>query len=157
MVESQPWWTNLILMPKGFRFRPRDEELVGHYLYHKLMADDPSIHNIIPEIEICKYEPWDLPALSLIKSADSEWFFISPRDYKYSNRTLCNRTTSRGYWKPTGQERKIKDRVTNNVIGTKRTLVFYRGRAPGIKDNWVIRECHDALFPPNQVSFELGV
>ncbi|XP_028752254.1 protein NTM1-like 9 isoform X2 [Neltuma alba] len=141
------------LMPKGLKFRPTDEELVGHYLHHKLMADDPSIHNIIPEIEVCKYEPWDLPALSPIKSEDSEWFFFSPRDYKYSNSTRCNRATSRGYWKPTGKERKIRDRVTNKVIGTKKTLVFYRGRVPGVKDNWVIHEYHDALFPPDQRAY----
>ncbi|XP_028752271.1 uncharacterized protein LOC114711984 [Neltuma alba] len=141
-------------MPVGFRFCPTDEELVGHYLHHKLMADDPSIHDTIPEIEVCKYEPWELPAavssFSLNKSDDPEWFFFSPCDYKYSNSTRFNRATSCGYWKVTGKDRKIRDRVTNNNIGIKKTLVFYQERLPGMKTNWIIHEYHHTLFLPNQ-------
>lgn len=47
-------------MPVGFRFRPTDEELVNYYLKHKLLADDFPVH-IIPEIDLCKVEPWDVP------------------------------------------------------------------------------------------------
>lgn len=47
-------------MPVGFRFRPTDEELVDYYLKHKLLADDFPVH-IIPEIDLCKVEPWDVP------------------------------------------------------------------------------------------------
>ncbi|XP_054779917.1 protein NTM1-like 9 [Prosopis cineraria] len=138
-------------MPKGFRFLPTDEELVRHCLHHKFMNDDPSIHDTIPEIDVCKHEPWELPEFSLIKSDDPQWFFFSHLDYKYpGSSTRSNRATSLGYWKATGKERKITERGTHNVIGTKKTLVFYEGRVPGIKTNWVIHEYHDALFPPNQ-------
>lgn len=51
----------LDFMPVGFRFRPTDEELVGHYLKNKLLGNDPMIHNIIAEVDVCKFEPWDLP------------------------------------------------------------------------------------------------
>ncbi|XP_054779895.1 protein NTM1-like 9 [Prosopis cineraria] len=137
-------------MPKGFRFLPTDEELIRHFLHHKFMNDDPSIHDTIPEIDICKHEPWELPEFSLIKSDDPQWFFFSRLDYKYPSSTRSNRATSRGYWKATSKERKITERDTHNVIGTKKTLVFHEGRVTGINTNWVIHEYHDALFPSDQ-------
>lgn len=95
-------------------------------------------------------------AFSEIKSDDPEWFFLSPRDFKYSNSTRSNRATERGYWKATGKDRNIKVRGTNDVIGTKKTLVFYKGRVPnGVKTNWVIHEYHDAKLHVNQVFFVL--
>ncbi|GAU40238.1 hypothetical protein TSUD_219480 [Trifolium subterraneum] len=38
--------------------------------------------------------------------------------------------TKYGFWKPTEKDSNIKIRGTNNVIGTKKTLVYYKGRAP---------------------------
>lgn len=51
-------------LPVGYRFHPTHEELVGHYLNHKLLGDDDSkVNNIIAEVDICKFEPWDLPGV----------------------------------------------------------------------------------------------
>jgi len=47
-------------VPVGFRFRPTDEELVNYYLKHKLLGDDFSVQ-VIPEIDLCRVEPWDVP------------------------------------------------------------------------------------------------
>ncbi|KAJ1408344.1 NAC domain [Sesbania bispinosa] len=145
----------LDFMPVGFRFRPTDEELVEHYLKHKLQGDDFPVH-IIPELDLCKYEPWEIPAFSVIKSDDPEWFFFSPRDYKYAKSKRFNRATKCGFWKATGNDRKIKTRGTNNVIGTKKTLVFYEGRVPsGVKTSWVIHEYHAVTFDDSQRTFVL--
>ncbi|KEH18539.1 putative transcription factor NAM family [Medicago truncatula] len=142
-------------VPVGFRFRPTDEELVNHYLKKKLLGNDSIVNNVIAEVDVCKFEPWDLPACSLIKSNDPEWFFFCPRDYKYANSKRFNRRTQCGYWKATGLDRKIKVRGTDNVIGIKKTLVFYNGCVPGVKSNWVIHEYHSATFHDNQRTFVL--
>ncbi|KAK7389722.1 hypothetical protein VNO78_25000 [Psophocarpus tetragonolobus] len=142
-------------MPIGFRFRPTDEELVNYYLKHKLLDDDFPVY-IIPEIDLCKVEPWDVPARSVIKSHDPEWFFFSPVDYKYLKSKRFNRTTKRGFWKATGNDRNIRTTGTNNVIGTKKTLVFHEGRVPrGAKTNWVIHEYHAISPHESQRTFVL--
>lgn len=51
----------LDFVPVGFRFRPTDEELVNHYLKNKLLGNDSILHNVIAEVDVCKFEPWDLP------------------------------------------------------------------------------------------------
>ncbi|KAL6296785.1 hypothetical protein ACE6H2_004927 [Prunus campanulata] len=48
-------------LPPGFRFHPTDEELVKHYLCRKCQSQSISVP-IIAEIDLYKYNPWDLPA-----------------------------------------------------------------------------------------------
>ncbi|KAJ7951403.1 NAC domain-containing protein [Quillaja saponaria] len=139
--------------PVGLRFKPTDEELITHYLKHKLLGNDSKVW-AIPEVDILKWEPSDLPDKSVLKSDDPEWFFFSPPELKYKKSKRSNRTTRAGYWKATGTDRKIRTRGTNNVIGIKKTLVFYEGRVPnGINTNWVIHEYHPVNILPHQRAF----
>ena len=47
-------------LPPGFRFHPTDEELILHYLKKKL-ASTPFPVSVIADVDIYKFDPWDLP------------------------------------------------------------------------------------------------
>lgn len=50
-----------VLPLPGFRFHPTDEELVGFYLRRKVEKKPVRIE-LIKQIDIYKYDPWDLPS-----------------------------------------------------------------------------------------------
>ncbi|KZV23257.1 protein FEZ [Dorcoceras hygrometricum] len=125
------------LLP-GFRFHPTDEELVGFYLRKKIQQKPLSIE-LIKQLDIYKYDPWDLPKLAA--TGEKEWYFYCPRDRKYRNSTRPNRVTGAGFWKATGTDRPIYSSQGSKCIGLKKSLVFYKGRAAkGIKTDWMMHE-----------------
>uniref|UniRef100_A0A804RL12 NAC domain-containing protein n=1 Tax=Zea mays TaxID=4577 RepID=A0A804RL12_MAIZE len=64
------------------------------------------------------------------------------RDRKYATGPRTNRATKTGYWKATGKDREVRDPAARAVVvGMRKTLVFYQGRAPsGVKSCWVMHE-----------------
>ncbi|AES67449.1 putative transcription factor NAM family [Medicago truncatula] len=124
--------------PPGFRFHPSDEELIVHYLQNKIKSR-PLPASIIAEIDLYKYNPWELPKKSLF--GEEEWYFFSPRDRKYPNGLRPNRTAASGYWKATGTDKPIISSCESKHIGVKKALVFYSGRPPkGVKTDWIMNE-----------------
>lgn len=72
---------------------------------------------------------------------EQERYFFSNKESKYPNGNRTNRVTSSGYWKATGSDKKIVSSRRNNIVGKKKSLVFYRGKAPtGSKTDWVMHE-----------------
>lgn len=125
-------------LPPGFRFHPTDEELITCYLINKI-SDASFTGRAITDVDLNKCEPWDLPGKA--KMGEKEWYFFSLRDRKYPTGVRTNRATNTGYWKTTGKDKEIFNSVTSELVGMKKTLVFYRGRAPrGEKTNWVMHE-----------------
>nr|WCD14878.1 NAP2a [Saccharum spontaneum] len=125
-------------LPPGFRFHPTDDELILHYLRNRA-ASAPCPVPIIADVDIYKFDPWDLPAKALY--GDGEYYFFSPRDRKYPNGIRPNRAAGSGYWKATGTDKPIHDAATGEAVGVKKALVFYEGRPPrGSKTNWIMHE-----------------
>lgn len=133
-------------LPPGFRFHPTDEELILHYLRKKMTSPLFTV-SIIADVDIYKFDPWELPAKAAF--GEKEWYFFSPRDRKYPNGARPNRAAGSGYWKATGTDKAIVASTQaaggggqdNINIGVKKALVFYKGRPPkGIKTNWIMHE-----------------
>ncbi|KAJ7977228.1 NAC domain protein [Quillaja saponaria] len=125
-------------LPPGFRFYPSDEELVCHYLYKKI-TNEQVLKGTLVEIDLHTCEPWQLPEVAKLNA--TEWYFFSFRDRKYATGFRTNRATNSGYWKATGKDRIVLDPITRELVGMRKTLVFYRNRAPnGIKTGWIMHE-----------------
>ncbi|EEF47100.1 NAC domain-containing protein 96 [Ricinus communis] len=124
----------------GYRFHPTDDELVDHFLKLKMLGRD-NVKPPIPQIKVCDFEPWDIPALVNTNFEDQVWYFFCARDYKYLHSRRSNRTTKAGYWKPTGKPRKVKAKRTKEEIGTKRSLVFYiKDHPKPRRTKWIMHE-----------------
>ncbi|XP_020237084.1 NAC domain-containing protein 83 [Cajanus cajan] len=123
-------------LPPGFRFQPTDEELVFQYLKCKVFSY-PLPASIIPEINVCKHDPWDLPG----NCDHQERYFFSPKEAKYRNGNRMNRTTKCGYWKATGSDKRISSSTCSGIVGIRKTLIFYEGKSPkGSRTQWILHE-----------------
>ncbi|KAL2247542.1 NAC domain-containing protein 72 [Sesamum indicum] len=123
-------------LPPGFRFYPTDEELLVQYLCRKVAGHHFPLQ-VIGDVDLYKFDPWDLPSKALF--GEKEWYFFSPRDRKYPNGSRPNRVAGSGYWKATGTDKIIT--TEGRKVGIKKALVFYVGKAPkGTKTNWIMHE-----------------
>ncbi|XP_062192362.1 NAC domain-containing protein 92-like [Phragmites australis] len=128
-------------LPPGFRFFPTDEELITCYLARKAM-DASFISVAIRDVDLYKSEPWDLGSFA---AGGGRYqleccYFFCTRGSKYPSGVRARRATPHGYWKSTGKDKDVYNRA-GSLVGTKKTLVFYGGRAPrGGKTGWVMHE-----------------
>ncbi|GMJ07892.1 Arabidopsis NAC domain containing protein 37, vascular related NAC-domain protein 1 [Hibiscus trionum] len=140
-------------VPPGFRFHPTDEELVGYYLRKKVASQKIDL-DVIGDIDLYRIEPWDLQDRFRIGYEEQkEWYFFSHKDKKYPTGTRTNRATMAGFWKATGRDKAVYDNKSK-LIGMRKTLVFYKGRAPnGQKTDWIMHEYRlesDENGPPQE-------
>ncbi|RLM94021.1 protein CUP-SHAPED COTYLEDON 1-like [Panicum miliaceum] len=76
---------------------------------------------------------------------EKDWYFFYQKDRRHPTGTRMNRATKAGYWKATGKDKEIYRATAKEVmpllVGMKKMLVFYKGRAPrGEKTDWVMHE-----------------
>ncbi|XP_047340258.1 NAC domain-containing protein 43-like [Impatiens glandulifera] len=126
-------------VPPGFRFHPTEEELLHYYLRKKVAYQKIDL-DVIRDIDLNKLEPWDIQERCKIGSGpQNDWYFFSHKDKKYPTGTRTNRATAAGFWKATGRDKVIYGGLKR--IGMRKTLVFYKGRAPhGLKSDWIMHE-----------------
>ncbi|KAL5723205.1 hypothetical protein ACHQM5_006628 [Ranunculus cassubicifolius] len=131
----------LCSFPPGYRFAPRDDELIEHYLMKKIANKKLPI-NKIRDVNIYKYNPRELAAMyKSYGERENEWYFFTSRDRKYPNGTRPNRAAGNGYWKATGADKEIFSKTSALKLGCRKALVFYEGKPPkGIKSKWIMHE-----------------
>ncbi|CAD6340431.1 unnamed protein product [Miscanthus lutarioriparius] len=128
------------VVPPGFRFHPTEEELLTYYLKKKVASERIDL-DVIRDVDLNKLEPWDIQEKCRIGSGpQNDWYFFSHKDKKYPTGTRTNRATAAGFWKATGRDKAIYASGARR-IGMRKTLVFYKGRAPhGQKSDWIMHE-----------------
>ncbi|OAY48941.1 NAC domain-containing protein 43 [Manihot esculenta] len=126
-------------VPPGFRFHPTEEELLHYYLRKKVSYEKIDL-DVIRDVDLNKLEPWDIQEKCKIGTTpQNDWYFFSHKDKKYPTGTRTNRATAAGFWKATGRDKVIYS--NGRRIGMRKTLVFYKGRAPhGQKSDWIMHE-----------------
>ncbi|KAK4267077.1 hypothetical protein QN277_023913 [Acacia crassicarpa] len=126
-------------VPPGFRFHPTEEELLQYYLRKKVCFEKIDL-DVIRDVDLNKLEPWDIQEKCKIGTTpQNDWYFFSHKDKKYPTGTRTNRATAAGFWKATGRDKVIYG--SGKRIGMRKTLVFYKGRAPhGQKSDWIMHE-----------------
>ncbi|CAN8251895.1 unnamed protein product [Cochlearia groenlandica] len=139
-------------IPPGYRFHPTDEELVDYYLKKKVAFPGMQV-DVIKDVDLYKIEPWDIQELCGRGTGEErEWYFFSHKDKKYPTGTRTNRATGSGFWKATGRDKAIYSK--QELVGMRKTLVFYKGRAPnGQKSDWIMHEYRletDENRPPHE-------
>jgi hypothetical protein len=111
------------------------DELVLYFLKRKI-CENSFKFDTIPDVDVYKWDPEELPELS--PSESRRWYFFGPRYRRTGTGFPLNRATKQGYWKP-GRVRYIV--CNSRKVGVKNTLVFYRGRAPrGQRTDWEMQE-----------------
>ncbi|XP_048613610.1 NAC domain-containing protein 5-like [Brassica napus] len=142
--------------PVGLRFLPTEEEIVDHYLRLKNHGGSNTSHvdQVISTINICNFDPWELPRQSRMESKDKVWYFFGRKEKRYNRGERQIRKTKSGFWKKTGVTMDIKRKRSGHreKIGEKRVLVFH---SSGSKTNWIMHEYDAACLSPTQVIFSI--
>ncbi|CAI9760471.1 unnamed protein product [Fraxinus pennsylvanica] len=112
-------------LPPGFRFYPTDEELMVQYLCRKIAGYHFSLQ-IIGDIDLYKFDPWDLPSKAIF--GEKEWYFFSPRDRKYPNGSRPNRVAGKA---PKGTK-------TNWIMHEYRLSESPKKNGSSRLDDWVL-------------------
>ncbi|WVZ49732.1 hypothetical protein U9M48_001063, partial [Paspalum notatum var. saurae] len=94
--------------------------------------------------DIYRFDPWHLPADKAVFRAEQEWCCFCPWKGIYPNILRTCRVTISGYWKAIGADWPIcSTGGGGKLLGMKKVLVFYKGRAPGgTRTAWVMHEYH---------------
>ncbi|KAI5067488.1 hypothetical protein GOP47_0018016 [Adiantum capillus-veneris] len=125
-------------LPPGFRFHPTDQEIILYYLKRKICGLKMEL-DIIAEIDLYEFEPWDLHEVSCLQTKDLLWYFFCPKMRKYPKGNRENRATPVGRWKPSGKDRPVLS--GSRLVGTRKCLIYYVRRAKKEeRTDWVMHE-----------------
>ncbi|KAG9143417.1 hypothetical protein Leryth_017793 [Lithospermum erythrorhizon] len=106
-----------INVPPGFRFHPTEEELVGYYLNRKVNSLQIDL-NVIVDIDLYRIEPWDIQGQGNTSPEAKPKLAMVDFGRLFGKVMILSR----------------------RIIGMRKTLVYYRGRAPNGRkeEGWVV-------------------
>ncbi|KAH0905410.1 hypothetical protein HID58_037237, partial [Brassica napus] len=129
---------------RTYQFIPTDQEIVDYYIRLKNRggSDTNHVDKAIRAVDICSFDPWELPSKSRRESRDQD-----------NRGERQSRKTKSGFWKKTGPTMDIfQKRGDREKIGEKRVLVFHLSGSKS-KSDWVMHEYVATFLPPtDQVS-----
>ncbi|KAI9169043.1 hypothetical protein LWI28_006036 [Acer negundo] len=141
--------TEIKKLPVGFRFEPRERDMIVHYLVNKIL-NRPLPSNAVKDINyIYHFDPDQLPIseFSGYCNPDQAYFFTQVVQGG-------RRTTKCGYWKAKASGSEVPVLYDDKtIVGFKKSFRFYSGDE---KSNWIIHEyrVNPDLIPanaPNQI------
>ncbi|KAK2984738.1 hypothetical protein RJ640_004563 [Escallonia rubra] len=118
--------------PSGYHFVPTDFELI-RYLLTKIVGQELPPNTIEHNAYLYERDPEKLPAIRAYSHGRKN------EAYFFTHTKPCL-SFEGGYWKAWGQDVTIFD-SNQNIVGFRKTLVFYRGEAPeGEQTPWLLHE-----------------
>lgn len=146
-------------LPPGFRFHPTDEELVMHYLCRKCASQSIAVP-IIAEIDLYKYDPWQLPGKYHCFFRFLIYFFSNSesskvgltwiRRFDRQRRRCTGRKSGISFLRETVNIRTVRGRTEQRGQGTGRRPE--RISPSGIQSRWGLRRlwCFTPERPPRE-------
>nr|CAB3457232.1 unnamed protein product [Digitaria exilis] len=129
--------------PIGFRFKPKDVELVEHYLLPRLQGRRTVPNDSVVEANVYACHPETL-ANEYKSGGQDEWYFLSPRARMYGNGVRPARKTldGRGRWKASTATKEVAQEVVcNGIRFCKNVLNYFEGiPKKEVRTKWIMLE-----------------
>ncbi|PQM34329.1 NAC transcription factor 29-like [Prunus yedoensis var. nudiflora] len=144
---------SVVNLPVGFKFRPRDDQLLGYYLLNKVRGTSFMYENVIPEMDLYgKTEPWDIwheyGGHNLAKGEDL-YFFTKLKSLSDKDSRVA-RTIGSGTWKGENSGTTVSDpKNEENDLGIWKR--FHYENPKSVQDGcWIMHEysLHPSLVNP---------
>ncbi|GLT96035.1 hypothetical protein SLE2022_136840 [Rubroshorea leprosula] len=132
--------------PPGYRFCPRDCELIEHYLMKKLLHQrlphQRLPHHRIRQItSVYEFSPQHLTGM-FKQYRETEWYFFTHGN-EGDEGTMEYHNDIKGYWKVIMVE-PIIDQNGEAIIANKRSLDYYE---QGMRTDWKMQQYHITSIP----------
>ncbi|PQQ15901.1 NAC transcription factor 29-like [Prunus yedoensis var. nudiflora] len=144
---------SVVNLPVGFKFRPRDDQLLGYYLLNKVRGTSFMYEKVIPEMDLYgKIEPWDIwheyGGHNLAKGEDL-YFFTKLKSMSDKDSRVA-RTIGSGTWKGENSGTTVSDpKNEENDLGIWKR--FHYENLKSVQDGcWIMHEysLHPSLVKP---------
>ncbi|RXH82894.1 hypothetical protein DVH24_003392 [Malus domestica] len=138
--------------PVGYKFHPRDDELVVYYLYNKVRGTPFRDDNVIPEIDLYgtmdARDIWNNNGGQNIGKDEDLYFFTKLKPASKGTGSRVARTIGSGTWKGETSGAKVKDPKTKETIGFFKRFQYKNTKYPQESGCWIM---HEFSLHPKQV------